>query len=229
VDVRDIHGDGQQELIIQSGMGAHWSIMHVFAFDSKAGLYRVQAEFDGDGGAGLGVPDDFKDTIKDGAIAAARDYSTSQLIYEQIFRWSKTDNKYVRDTTRVDFVFGKPDKLTLPSQVVLLYYDAISHKDYKTAYSYLSARVRQTQSYTDFAKGYTTTKLVWIEDLTVPTAESDATIDTSKNGSFVVPLTIKAQDDAGNGQIKSSEFKGSWTVVINNGIPYLDKADIKKL
>lgn len=223
VKVTDIHSDGKDEIVIDGGQGAHWSILNVFAFDSAKGVYRTQAAFNGDLAAELAKEEG------DWVIEGFRYYDFSQLGQLFNYQWSKQEQKYKFMYSQVVYALGKPDKPATPADVVMFYYEDITNKDYQAAYNLLGSSFQQQQSLAQFEQGFKNTNEVIVEDIVLPKEGNDMlTAGGYKDGTYQVGVTILSTDTVNNAS-RQTQYKGIWTVVVKNGTPILQKANIAKI
>jgi hypothetical protein len=96
--------------------------------------------------------------------------------------------------------------------VLQRYYAAVNARDYQAAYSLVSSKWQQRQSYADFAAGYSGLRH---DDLDILGAA--AATQSSASG-FVLSVDVTAETTLG----RSQRFNGLYFVVLEDGQPKLD-------
>jgi hypothetical protein len=225
VSVARIHAGSNEQIVITSGTGAHWSSANLYSFDAQRGVWRNDGEVDGDAGAGFGKPDDYGIPAEDVAFRAYRLYDRAQLRHVDLFVWNPATRTYEPSETHIDFNFGPPETPAMPEDAILLYYQAINAKDYAGAYKYLGPQMQQQLPFDQFKAGFASTVRVWVSSLE-PVGDSTP-LEKLPDGTYTDRVEITSEDQGANGARVRQTFAGTWTMRVTNGVARLESAQIK--
>jgi hypothetical protein len=225
VSVAKIHAGTDEQIVISSGTGAHWSSANLYSFDAQRGVWRNDGEVDGDASAGFGKPDDYGIPATDVAFRAYRLYDRAQLRHVDLLVWNPATRAYEPSETHIDFNFGPPETPAMPEDAVLLYYQAINAKDYTRAYNYLGPQMQQQLPFDQFKAGFAKTVRVWVSSLE-PVGDSTP-LEKLPDGTYTDRVEITSEDQGANGARVQQTFAGTWTVRVTNGVARLESAQIK--
>lgn len=131
---------------------------------------------------------------------------------------SMSDSLIATGPKELQAIIGENDNQLSPETTVILYYDLISLRQLDAAWNLLSENFQNyVQGYNRWRSGYNTTLNVFILD-----------INSSSYGDNMVNIELGSVDDV-NGQVLYKVYAGSYTLIIEDGIWKIDRANISQV